>query len=43
MQKDLDLRAVVNSIEKSKNEEVNERKQKDIQERIKIESQLKEY
>ena len=43
MQKDLDLRAVVNSIEKSKNQEVNERKQKDIQERIKIESQLKEY
>lgn len=42
MQKDLDLRAVVNSIEKSKNQEVNERKQKDIQERIKIESQLKE-
>lgn len=43
MQKDLDLRAVVNDIEKSKNHEVNERKQKDIQERIKIESQLKEY
>lgn len=42
MQKDLDLRAVVNDIEKSKNQEVNERKQKDIQERIKIESQLKE-
>lgn len=38
MQKDLDLRAVVNDIEKSKNQEVNERKQKDIQERIKIES-----